>query len=97
VHAGHLEKAVKTIGGFMLTGSELRTRRLASGLSGALVCSRAGVVRSRLSEIERGYVKADAEQLNRIAKAIAELTTARGELGKMARAQGLAIGSMSVA
>jgi transcriptional regulator with XRE-family HTH domain len=80
-----------------MNGSELRARRLAAGLSGALVCSRAGVARSRLSEIEHGYVKPNAEQVSRIEKAIAELTATRGKLSKVARAAGLAVGSLSVA
>src|SRR2546422_8118979 len=43
----------------------LRKKRMTAGLAGAVLCLKAGIGRSRLSEIERGYVTPTLEEVSR--------------------------------
>jgi hypothetical protein len=47
---------------------DLRQERQKAGISGQLVCKRAGICRSRLSDIKRGYVQASQAEVCRIEK-----------------------------
>jgi len=60
-----------------MIGSELRQRRQAVGIPGHLVCAKACVGRSRLSDIERGYVQPSAEEVERICRALEQLISAK--------------------
>jgi transcriptional regulator with XRE-family HTH domain len=56
-----------------MSGADLRRKRAAGGIPGRLLCTRVGIDRSRLSHIERGYVKAPKEELARIRQALDDL------------------------
>ena len=67
-----------------MTGKQLRNLRLMVGLSGRLICNQSGVERSRLSDIERGYVEPKPPELARIEKAISDLTRAKERVAVLA-------------
>ena len=77
-----------------MTGSKLRAKRIGAGISGALVCVKAGIGRSRLSEIERGYIDATADEIALIENALGELVQARQKLNEVAMANGWPAGVM---
>ena len=60
-----------------MNGSEIRRKRQEAGLSGHVVCRKAEIARSRLTEIERGYVQASDAELDRVERALIELAEAR--------------------
>lgn len=64
----------------MAPETPIRTKRTAAGISGSLVCMKAGIARSRLSDIERGYVAPDPDELARILSAIDDLARARKKI-----------------
>jgi predicted transcriptional regulator len=67
-----------------MIGSDLRHKRLEMGIAGHLVCTKAGVGRSRLSDIERGYVQPSDVELTRICRALEELISAKTKLAAAA-------------
>jgi transcriptional regulator with XRE-family HTH domain len=71
--------------------SELRSKRVASGLAGHLVCQQAGISRTRLSDIERGYAEATPDELRRIEKAIDGIMQDRQHLAKLAADAGISL------
>jgi transcriptional regulator with XRE-family HTH domain len=72
----------------MPTGTELRNKRNAAGIAGSLVCKKAGVARSRLSDIERGYVFASDDESARIDTALDELTRTKRRIAEVAAEEG---------
>jgi transcriptional regulator with XRE-family HTH domain len=72
----------------MLNGAELRAKRIAAGIAGSLVCVKSGIARSRLSDIERGYVSATDEEIVRIASALDQLTRAKRRIAAIAAEEG---------
>jgi len=46
-----------------MTGQSIRSKRMAAGISGHAVCQLTSITRSLLSEIERQYNIASAEEL----------------------------------
>jgi transcriptional regulator with XRE-family HTH domain len=68
--------------------SDLKVRRLASGISGAVLCAKIGLSRSRLSLIERGYVSPAAEELARINTALDQLIQAKSVIEQVATSIG---------
>jgi transcriptional regulator with XRE-family HTH domain len=67
-----------------MSGVELRTRRIQAGLAGQLVCNKAGIARSRLSDLERGYLKPTADECKRINQAINVLIEAKNQVAQVA-------------
>jgi predicted transcriptional regulator len=63
-----------------MSGIEVRNRRLKIGIPGHLLCRRAGIGRSRLSDIERGYVQPSEGEIDRIDRALEELSRAKEKL-----------------
>lgn len=63
-----------------MNGIDLRDRRQQIGIAGHLVCRRAGIGRSRLSDIERGYVQPSQAEMDRIGQALEELARAKKKL-----------------
>lgn len=57
--------------------ADLKTKRVAAGIPGSAVCLKAGIARSRLSDIERGYVHPRPEEAIRISAALEELIDAK--------------------
>jgi transcriptional regulator with XRE-family HTH domain len=71
-----------------MTGPELRLKRNAAGIAGSLVCQRAGIGRSRLSDIERGYVKPRVEEFEKIVLALALLIQTKSVIDRAAASIG---------
>ena len=69
-------------------GSQLRARRNAAGIAGSLICVKTGIARSRLSDIERGYVTAAEEEFGRINAALDELVRAKRRIAAIAAEEG---------
>ena len=65
-------------------GIGIKQRRLVARIPGRLLCAKAGVDRSRFSDIERGYVRPSNEELSRIEQALAELIKARERVAQVA-------------
>jgi predicted transcriptional regulator len=67
-----------------VTGKDLRHKRRQFDLPGEMVCKRAGISRSRLSAIERGYLLPSGEEAQRIASAIKDLRRRQRKLRLLA-------------
>lgn len=67
-----------------MSGKILRSLRVQAGLPGHLVCRQGGLGRSRLSDIERGYVEPSQFEVEQIRKAIADLTRAKEQVAARA-------------
>ena len=63
---------------------DLRYKRVSHGISGRLLCAKAGIDRSRLSDIERQYVEPSDDELERIEKALGALIQAKEKVVKVA-------------
>lgn len=72
----------------MAIGTQLRAKRNAAGIAGSLVCVKAAIARSRLSDIEREYVVPSEEETVRIDTAIDELTRAKRKIAAVAAEEG---------
>ncbi len=64
--------------------TSIRARRIAAGIPGNLLCAKLGIQRSKLSDIEKGYVQPSRDEQQRIEQALDELTRAKNELLKVA-------------
>ena len=64
--------------------TSIRTRRIAAGIHGSLLCAKLGIQRSKLSDIEKGYVQPSKDEQQRIEQALDELTRAKNEVLKTA-------------
>lgn len=67
-----------------MTGEQLKRERRDAEISGDLVCQRAGICRSRLSAIERGYASPSPDEARRIRTAIQKLSVMREKMRKLA-------------
>lgn len=67
-----------------MNGQQLRQKRIAAGIAGALLSERAKVDRARLSHIERGYSQPSEAEVKRLTQALDELTTARRKVAEYA-------------
>jgi hypothetical protein len=71
--------------------NKLRGKRMAAGIPGHSVCQKIGMPRSRLTGIERGYLRSSPEELQRIDAAIDEILRTRQQLEKLASKEGLSL------
>jgi len=71
-----------------VTGARLRTTRVSAGISGAVLCARAGIGRTRLSDIERGHVVPSHETIERIETALGDLIRTKRKLAALAVQEG---------
>lgn len=60
-----------------MNGQELKQKRVAAGIAGALLSERARVDRARLCHIERGYRQPSEAEITRLARALNDLIAAR--------------------
>ena len=67
-----------------MNGTEIRRKRANARIAGRLLCLRAGVDRTRLSNIERGYVQPSESELGRITAALEGLIQARQKVATFA-------------
>jgi transcriptional regulator with XRE-family HTH domain len=72
-----------------MTAADLKTKRAAAGIPGYAICQVAGMSRAKLSDVERGYVLASPEELNRIDCAIEQILRTRLHLAALATEAGL--------
>lgn len=78
----------------MVTPQQLRSKRMALGLSGRLVCGRARIGRTRLSDVEQGLVEPRPDELERISTALEQLATAKSRLQQVAAEVGWPEGAL---
>ena len=78
----------------MSTGQLLRDRRIHARLTGLMVSGRSGVSRSRLSDIERGYIMPREEEVERVNAAIDSLAEARRAMERTATEVGWPAGAI---
>jgi len=71
-----------------MRGTAIRNLRTTAGISGALLCLKTGISRSRLSEIERGYCHPDSQELEQINTALTELRAAKQQIQHFAASVG---------
>jgi transcriptional regulator with XRE-family HTH domain len=71
-----------------MKGSELRVKRVSAGISGAILCLKAGLGRTRLSGIERGTISMGPAEAARIEAALDELTHAKRKADEVAMSLG---------
>lgn len=56
---------------------DIRSKRIQAGITGAVLCKKVVMHRSRLSDIERGHVAASADELSQLDTALNELIEAK--------------------
>lgn len=78
----------------MKTGNQIKLKRTAAGINGYVLCRKANISRSRLSEIERGYITPTADELQRLSSALDDLTRAVAEINRTAVAVGWPVSSL---
>jgi ribosome-binding protein aMBF1 (putative translation factor) len=72
----------------MVTPKTIRSKRIAGDIAGQVLCVKLGITRTRLSDIERGYLKPADEELQRIDSALDQLLAAKETLRQTAVALG---------
>jgi predicted transcriptional regulator len=71
-----------------MTVKELRSKRLAAEVPATLLAAKAGVNRSRLSGIERGYIQPTEEEMKRLHASLEDLVRARTVIQQAAASVG---------
>ncbi len=71
-----------------MTIKELRRKRVSAEIPAIVLASKARVNRSRLSQVECGYITPTNSELTRLAAALDELIRAKAEIQKTAAAFG---------
>lgn len=72
----------------MMNAQKLRSNRVAAEISASLLAAKARVNRTRLSQIERGYVQATDDELARLSDALEALIQAKYVLDRVAASLG---------
>ena len=72
----------------MINGATLKSKRIAAGIAGHILCKKLAIARSRLSDLERGYVTATSEEFARIDAALDDLIRAKSIIHATAIAAG---------
>ena len=72
----------------MIEATAIRAKRSAAGIAGSILCKKIGIARSRLSDIERGYVTARPEELLRIESALEQLIQDKSVIENVAASLG---------
>ena len=65
--------------------NELGLRRKTAGITGVMLSKRAGIQRTKLSDIERGYVEIGQKEMDRIEDGLNELIAAKKRVQSVAR------------
>jgi len=66
----------------------LKAKRAGAGIAGNVLCKKFGMARSRLSDIERGFVPPSPDELARLAVALDELIQAKAVIDQVAASLG---------
>jgi transcriptional regulator with XRE-family HTH domain len=72
----------------MIEVAKLRAKRTAAGIVGIVLSRKAGMARSRLSDIERGYVTPSPDELARLDAVLDQLIEAKSVLRRTAASLG---------
>jgi transcriptional regulator with XRE-family HTH domain len=75
-----------------MNGRDLRTARIGAAITGEILCKKAGVSRTRLSEIERGYREATSEEKRQLTTALQDLIAAKERMDAFAAELGWPVG-----
>jgi predicted transcriptional regulator len=75
-----------------MTIQEIRSKRIASEISATLLATKAGVNRSRLSHIERGYVQPTESELRKLEATLDALIRAKSAVLQAAASVGWPLG-----
>ena len=67
-----------------MQGQQLKQRRTSAGIPGGALSSRARIARSKLSDIERGYITPNDAELERLHRVLDELIKARQRVAAVA-------------
>jgi transcriptional regulator with XRE-family HTH domain len=67
-----------------MVGEHIRSKRVAARITGYMLSGRAGIGRSRLSEIECGHVEPSPDEQARIEAALDELIATKTKLTRVA-------------
>jgi transcriptional regulator with XRE-family HTH domain len=78
----------------MISPGTIKAKRTAAGIAGSVLCKRFGMARSRLSDIERGYVTALPEELARMDAVLDELIRDKSVIQQTAAALGWPVGEV---
>jgi transcriptional regulator with XRE-family HTH domain len=78
----------------MIDATTIKAKRTAAGIVGNVLCRKAGMGRSRLSDIERGYVIPSPEELGLIKVALDELIQAKSVIDRVAASMGWPMGGV---
>lgn len=73
---------------------DLRFKRVAAEIPASLLAAKAGVNRSRLSNLERGYAHPTEEELQRLTSALEQLIDAKAVMQRTAAAVGWPLGEV---
>jgi predicted transcriptional regulator len=76
-----------------MTIKELRSKRIAAEIPATLLAARAGVNRSRLSGIERGYIQPIDEEMTRLQSSLEDLLRAKAVIQRAAASVGWPLGA----
>ena len=77
----------------MTSTQALRSKRVIAEIPATLLAAKARVNRSRLSNIERGYVQPTEEEMQRLSTALDELIQAKSVLDRVAASMGWPLGA----
>jgi transcriptional regulator with XRE-family HTH domain len=77
----------------MIDAAALKAKRAAAGIAGKILCNRCGIARSRLSDIERGYITASPEELARLHAVLDDLIQAKSFIDRVAASVGWPMGA----
>jgi transcriptional regulator with XRE-family HTH domain len=67
-----------------MIATEIRSKRIQAGIPGYVLCLKAGIARTRLSDIERNYVVPSTEELSKLVAALGELILAKRKIEAVA-------------
>jgi hypothetical protein len=63
---------------------DIKPKRKSAGIPGSMLCQKAGIGRSKLSDLENGYVTVPDEEQQRIEAVLDELIAARRKINQLA-------------
>jgi predicted transcriptional regulator len=84
----HAVVVVKT-----MTARELRSKRVAAEISATILAANAKINRSRLSNIERGYIQTTEEELQQLNTVLEDLIKAKSVVDRVAASVGWPLGA----
>jgi transcriptional regulator with XRE-family HTH domain len=77
----------------MIDAATLKAKRAGAGIAGNVLCKKFGMARSRLSDIEQGFVTPSPEELARLSAALDELIEAKAFIDRVAASVGWPAGA----